>query len=152
MEERLKQQERYLFSSNEKSFGESTQLISQIISSNVHSVKTMTTEIRDTQKLISNEQCELRKKIDDFITYSTEICSEISLLEKEATSLSSIEMWIVNISNEMKSLKSQSLYLHEIIKEEFKQMNKSPNDSPTSPRIPPSTTIVDGVIIHTSKA
>ena len=58
----------------------------------------------------------------------------------------------MNISNEMKSLKSQSLYLHEIIKEEFKSMNKSPSDSPSSPRMPPLTTIVDGVIMHTPKA
>ena len=82
MDESLKQKERYLFSSNEKNFGESTQLISQIVSSNVHAVKTSTSELRETQKLLSNEQFELRKKIDDFITYSTDICSEIAMLEK----------------------------------------------------------------------
>ena len=82
MDEGLKQKERYLFSSNEKNFGESTQLVSQIISSNMHAVKMSTSELRETQKLLLNEQSELRKKIDDFILYSTDICSEIAMLEK----------------------------------------------------------------------
>lgn len=105
---------------NEKHFGEATVNIFDLAAASNATVKSTCIDVVSAQKLLSNQQTILSKMVDNVIDDAIQLNSDIAVRKKEAISISGIETWIVNITAEMKQMKEEALFLHQVLQDDFK--------------------------------
>ena len=62
--------------------------------------------------------------MDCVLDLSNVINHQVTNLKKEAISITRVEKWIMNISNEMSQMKAQALFLNSVIENQYKVITK----------------------------